>query len=60
MTPRELEFLYDLIERVSEEVYRLGYEDAKAGKPLKTEGFRPSKASRLVIKTNLIKLTQKR
>ena len=54
MTPR------DLIERGSEEGYRLGYEDAKAGKPLKTEGFRPSKASRLVIKTNLIKLTQKR
>lgn len=60
MTPKELEFLYDLIERVSEDVYKLGYADGKAGNPLKTEGFKPTRASRMVIKTNLIKLTQKR
>lgn len=60
MTPKEFDFLFILIEKVSQEVYRLGYEDAKAGKPLKTEGFSPSKASRLVIKTNLKKHTEKR
>lgn len=60
MTPKEYEFLFDLLERVSEEVYRVGYEDGKAGNPLKTEGFKPSKAHRLLIKTNLNKLTKKR
>jgi len=60
LTPKEYEFLFDLLERVSEEVYRVGYEDGKAGKPLKTEGFKVSKANRLVIKTNLTKLTKKR
>jgi hypothetical protein len=59
MTPKELEFFYTLIEKISEEVYRLGYEDAKAGNPLKTEGFSLSKASRLVIKTNLKKHVDK-
>lgn len=60
MTPKELDYFYVLIEKISAEVYRLGYEDAKAGKPLKTEGFSLNKASRLVIKTNLKKHVEKR
>lgn len=60
MSPKELEFLFDLLERVSEDVYKLGYEDAKAQKPLKNKGFKLSKSSRLTVKTNLQKLTQKR
>lgn len=60
MTPKEEQFLFDLLERVSEEIYKLGYEDAKAGKPLKTEGFAVGRANRLTIKNNLKKLTQRR
>lgn len=60
MTPKEEQFLFDLLERVSEEVYKLGHEDGAAGKPLKKEGFKVSKAHRLLIKTNLKKLTERR
>lgn len=60
MTPKELDYFFILIEKISEEIYRLGYEDGKAGKPLKNEGFSPNKASRLVIKTNLKKHVEKR
>lgn len=60
MTPKEEQFWFELLERVSKEIYRLGYEDAKAGKPLKTEGFEVGRANRLTIKNNLKKLTQRR
>lgn len=60
MTPKELDYFFILIEKISEQVYRIGYEDGKAGKPLKTEGFAPNKASRLTIKSNLKKHVEKR
>lgn len=60
MNVKEQEFLFDLIERVSEEVYKLGYADGEAGKPLRDKGFKVSKANRLTIKTNMKKLTERR
>lgn len=60
MTPKELQFMFDLLEHAAEGAYKLGHADGAEGKPLKTEGFTPNKATRLTIKTNLTKLTQKR
>lgn len=52
---KELQVIYDTIEHVAEHFYALGQADAGTGKSLKTEDFRLSKASKLQIKTNLIK-----
>lgn len=60
MTPKELEFLYQLLEETSRHIYARGYADGKAGKPEQNEGFTLSRASKLVIKTNLKKFTEKR
>jgi hypothetical protein len=57
---REFEFFFHLIEEISRSSYALGYEEAKAGKPLKTQGFSPNRASRLTIKTELKKYAEKR
>lgn len=60
MTPKELEFITQLIERLAIEVYALGHADGKAQKPLKTSGFVMSKTSLLTLKTNLKKHAEKR
>lgn len=60
MTPKELEFITQLMERLAIEVYALGYADGKNGKPLKTSGFVMSKTSLLTFKTNLKKHAEKR
>ena len=60
MTPKELEFLFGLIERTSEEMYRRGYADKEAGKPLQDQSFALGKNNRLLIKTNLKKFVEKR
>lgn len=59
-TPQQLELVYESIEHVAEHFYRRGQKDQAAGKSLKTEEFRLSKASRLQLKTNLIKALEKR
>lgn len=60
MTPKELEFITQLIERLSIDIYALGYTDGKNGKPLKTSGFQMSRASQLTLKTNMKKHAEKR
>lgn len=60
MTPKEFEFLFQLLEKVGEEMYRRGYADASSGKTLSDQSFRVGRANRLVIKTNLKKFTDKR
>lgn len=60
MTPKEFEFLFDLVERVSEDMYKLGHAAGVAGKPIPSKGFKPSKPNRLLIKTNMQKLTERR
>lgn len=60
MTPKELQIFYETIEHVAEQFYRRGIADMAAGKCLKAEDFRLSKARKLEIKTNLSKVTQKR
>lgn len=59
-SPKEMGVIYGTIEHVAEHFYRRGIEDAAAGKSLKTEEFKLSKASKLQIKTNLIKAIQGR
>lgn len=60
MTPKEFDFMFQVIEELARRAYHLGYEDGKAGNPLKEEGFSLSKGNRLSIKTNLQKYTRKR
>lgn len=60
MTPKELDFLFQLIEKVSEEMFKRGHAAGAAGKPLGDQSFTVGKANRLVIKTNLKKYTDKR
>lgn len=60
MTPKEFDFLFQLVEETARHLYERGYADAKAGKPVEKEGFTLSKANRLLIKTNLKKLTERR
>lgn len=60
MTPKEFEFFVHIIEETARRVYALGYQDAKAGKSLKKEGFSMSLESRLVLKTKLKKHLEKR
>lgn len=59
-TPQQLDLIYGAIEHVAEVFYRRGQQDQADGKSLKTEEFRLSKASRLRIKTDLIKALNKR
>lgn len=59
-TPQQLKLIEDSIEHVAEHFYRQGQEDQAAGKSLKSEDFKLSKASRLKLKTNLIKALEKR
>lgn len=59
-TPQQLKLIEDSIEHVAEYFYRQGQEDKAAGKSLKTEDFKLSKASRLQLKTNLTKALEKR
>ena len=60
LPPKLLEAMYYLLEQTAEHAYALGQQDQIRGKSLKTEDFRLSKASRLQIKTNLIKALEKR
>ncbi|HRO59386.1 MAG TPA: hypothetical protein PKZ27_02940 [Rhodocyclaceae bacterium] len=60
MTPKEFDFWFQLLEETSKQLYERGHADGKAGKPLENEGFTVSKANRLLIKTNLKKLTERR
>lgn len=60
LSPREFDFFMQLVEELAKRAYTQGHEDGAAGKPLKTEGFKPSKANQLAIKTNLKKYVEKR
>lgn len=60
MTPKEFDFLFGLLERTSEEMYKRGFDDAKAGKSVPDQPFTVGKANRLLIKTNLKKFVEKR
>lgn len=60
LSPKEFDFFMQLVEELAKRAYAQGHEDGKAGNPLKTEGFRPSKANQLAIKTNLKKFVEKR
>ena len=60
MTPKELEFMYHLIEQTAEQMYKRGYADGKSKKPLSDQSFTIGRANRLIIKTNLEKSTKKR
>ncbi len=60
MTPKELDFLFQLLEKVSEEMYKRGHADGAAKKPVSNQSFAIGKNNRLVIKTNLKKFTEKR
>lgn len=60
MTPKEFNFWFQLLEEVSEKMYKLGHADGAAGKDLSDQAFTISKANRLLIKTNLKKLTERR
>lgn len=60
MTPKEFDFLFGLLEETSRAMYQRGYDDAKAGKPIADQSFTVGKNNRLLIKTNLKKLTERR
>lgn len=61
MTPKEYEIVYATIEHAMFESYRRGRADQAAGKPEEEETrFKLSKASRLLVKTNLEKATKTR
>lgn len=60
LTPKELDFLFQLLEKVSEEMYKRGHADGAAKKPVSNQSFAVGKNNRLVIKTNLKKFTEKR
>lgn len=60
MTPKEFEFMFQLIEKISEEMYKRGHADGTAKKPVSDQSFTVGKNNRLVIKTNLKKFTEKR
>ena len=55
MTPKEFDFLVQMLEKVSAQAYALGHADGIAQKPLKTSGFAMNKTSLLTLKTNLKK-----
>lgn len=59
-TPQQLDLIYGTVEHVAEHFYRKGQDDSKSGKSLNSEDFRLSKASRLRLKTDLIKALNKR
>lgn len=58
--PKLLEIIYTAIEHVAERAYVQGQADKEAGKSLKPEEFKLSKAWRLELKTNLIKALENR
>lgn len=60
MTPKELEIVFGLIEQVAERMYKRGHADGAAKKPLSDQSFAVGKNNRLIIKTNIEKLTKKR
>lgn len=60
MNPKGWSFFFDLIEKLSRHAYELGYEDGKKKNPQRNQGFRPSRASQLSIKTNFEKVTKNR
>lgn len=60
MTPKEFEFWFSLLQVAAEESYKLGYNDARDGKPERKDGFVPNRATRLTVKTNLKKMTERR
>ncbi len=60
MTPKELDFMFQLLERTSEEMYKRGHADGAAKKALSDQSFKIGRNNRLIIKTNLEKLTKKR
>ena len=60
LQPKLLELIYESIEHVAERAYASGQQDQAAGKSLNPEDFKLSKASRLQLKTNLIKALEKR
>ena len=60
MTPKEFDFMFSLLEQVSEQMYKRGHADGMAKKPLTDQSFAVGKNNRLLIKTNLEKLTKRR
>lgn len=63
MTPKEAEAVNQLLEKVGYEFYKLGVEHGQSGDPanvLDEKAFSMSKASKLVLKTNMSKALNKR
>jgi len=60
MTPKEFDFFFELMEKLSKEMYERGYADAKAKKPKTDQAFTIGRNSRLLIKTNLKKFVERR
>jgi hypothetical protein len=60
MTPKEFDFMVQLIEAVAREAYLRGHGEGDAGHPPSVERFKMGKGSRLTLKTTLEKHTKSR
>lgn len=55
MTPKEFDFLCEMLVRSAQAAYGIGHADGTARKPLNEQQFRLSKENRLRLKTELEK-----
>lgn len=53
MTPKEFDFLCQMVEATAIEAYRRGHTDGGTSKPLNLDVFKLSKGARLTLKTKL-------
>lgn len=61
MTPKEHTLVKELLEKIAEEAYKLGYEHGKAGsKPLEEKAFSMGRGSALILTTKIKKFLDKR
>lgn len=61
MTPKEHKLVKELVEKATEEGYKLGYAHGKAGsKPLEEKDFSMSKGSALILNTKIKKFLENR
>lgn len=60
MTPKEFDFMCEMIVHSAKAAYGVGHADGEARKPLNEQQFRLSKENRLRLKTELEKHLRKR
>jgi hypothetical protein len=60
MNPKTWDFVFTLLEVTAREAYKLGYADAEAKKPMREQGFTPSRATKLTLQTKLKKHVESR